>query len=75
MACRIFLYTGIEPVSPALGSQSLNHWTAREVPREIFFNLQEIHLSSNFVLSRFGGGAVWLMWFLVDAVFIKARKP
>ena len=23
---------GIEPASPALGAQSLNHWTAREVP-------------------------------------------
>ena len=63
-------------MSPALGSWSLNHWTTREVPREIFFILQEIHLSSNFVLSRFRvRGKVWLMWFLVDAVFIKARKP
>ena len=23
---------GIKPVSPELGAQSLNHWTAREVP-------------------------------------------
>ena len=23
---------GIKPVSPALGAQSLNHWTAQEIP-------------------------------------------
>ena len=28
---------GIEPVPPALGAQSLNHWTAREVPEGFFF--------------------------------------
>ena len=26
-------WPGIEPVSPELGTQSLNHWTTREVPR------------------------------------------
>ena len=26
------LWPGIEPVSPALGVQSFNHWTTREVP-------------------------------------------
>ena len=24
---------GIKPMPPALGAQSLNHWTAREVPK------------------------------------------
>ena len=28
----LVLQPGIEPMSPALGAQSLNHWTAREVP-------------------------------------------
>ena len=27
--------SGIEPRSPALGTQSLNHWTNREVPNPI----------------------------------------
>ena len=32
-ACRILVpQPGIEPVPPAPGVQSLNHWTAREVP-------------------------------------------
>ena len=32
-ACGILVpQPGIKPVSPALGAQSLNHWTAREVP-------------------------------------------
>ena len=31
--CRIFVPPpGIESLSPAVGAQSLNHWTAREVP-------------------------------------------
>ena len=29
---------GNEPVSPALEAQSLNHWTAREVPHFLFLN-------------------------------------
>ena len=33
MACGILVpQPGMELVSPALGSQSLNHWTTREVP-------------------------------------------
>ena len=32
-ACEILVtQPGIEPVPPALGAWSLNHWTAREVP-------------------------------------------
>ena len=32
-ACEIFVpQAGIEPMSPALEAQNLNHWTAREVP-------------------------------------------
>ena len=34
MACEISVSRpGMEPMPPALGAQSLNHWTAREVPR------------------------------------------
>ena len=33
-ACAILVHRpGIEPMSPALEAQSLNHWTAREVPK------------------------------------------
>ena len=36
-ACGILVpQPGIEPVPPALGAWSLNHWTAREVP-QLFF--------------------------------------
>ena len=32
-ACGILVFwPGIEPMTPALEAQSLNHWTAREVP-------------------------------------------
>ena len=34
MACGILVpQPGFEPAPPALEAQSLNHWTAREVPR------------------------------------------
>ena len=35
--CRILVpCPGIQPPSPAVDVQSLNHWTAREVPSPIF---------------------------------------
>ena len=37
VACGIFIpQPGIEPVPPTVPAQSLNHWTAREVPVFIF---------------------------------------
>ena len=34
-ACRILvLYPGMEPMTPAVEAQSLNHWTTREIPTE-----------------------------------------
>ena len=44
---------GIEPGSPALGVQSPNHWTTREVPNVFFIQLTheqcefEVHRSTN----------------------------
>ena len=36
-ACRVLVpWPGIEPGPPASGAQSLNHWTAREVPSPFF---------------------------------------
>ena len=38
VAYEIFIHQpGIEPVPPAVESQSLNHWTAREVPHSGVF--------------------------------------
>ena len=37
MACAILVpWPGIEPASPALEAQCLNHWTTREVPKSQF---------------------------------------
>ena len=33
---------GIEPMPPALGAWSLNHWTAREVPVRLFLTEQKL---------------------------------
>ena len=30
--------TGIKPMSPAVETQSPNHWTAREFPVDVFFS-------------------------------------
>ena len=38
-ACRILVPPGMELVPPALGTQSLNHWATREIPR--YFTLKK----------------------------------
>ena len=47
---------GIEPRAPALGAQSLNHWTTREVPHGMlfffFFYLIYFWLCQVFVAAR-----------------------
>ena len=46
-ACEILVpWPGIEPAPPALEAQSLNHWTAREVPERLFICLLAICKSS-----------------------------
>ena len=43
MSCGMLVpRPGIEPVPPALGAQSLNHWTTREVPAVLFLKLDII---------------------------------
>ena len=37
MVSEILVSKGIEPVLPVVEVQSLNHWTAREVPNILFF--------------------------------------
>ena len=42
VACGILVpWSGIKPVSPELGAQSLNHWTTREV--FFFFDHASLH--------------------------------
>ena len=41
VACRILVpQPGIEPSPPAVEAQSLNYWTAREVPNKLNLNWQ-----------------------------------
>ena len=42
---------GIKPMLPTVKAQSLNHWTAREVPRGIFRTENMRHLSLIYVLT------------------------
>ena len=50
MACEILVSPpGMQPIYPALGVQSLNHWTTRGVPRGLL-NISSQDLSSR----RFG---------------------
>ena len=40
VACGLLVpQPGIEPVSPALGAWSANHWTTREVPLRTLFDM------------------------------------
>lgn len=41
LSCRMFPWLGIEPRPPALGARSLNHWTIREVPLGLAFELEQ----------------------------------
>ena len=47
MACRILVpQPGMEPVTPGVGAQSLNHWTAREVPTwPLLKGIKEINMT------------------------------
>ena len=52
IVCKRVFWLGTEPVSPAVEVQSLNPWTAREVPMVLFnwekylFSLRDFHLYS-----------------------------
>ena len=50
-------WLGIEPEPPALGVQSLNHWTTREVPISFFihFSRPEYPLWAHFKQHEFSG--------------------
>ena len=56
-ACGILVpRPGIEPMPPALRAWSLNHWTASEVPSQLFF-----FLINSFILFIY----FWRHWVLV----------
>ena len=57
-ACKILVpQPGIEPLSPAVEAQSLNRWTAREVPFWAYF----LHVSLFLYIKTigFGRGLIW----------------
>ena len=55
VACGILVpWSGIKPVSPELGAQSLNHWTTREV----FFFLTMPHCM-NTILNKNWSTLIW----------------
>ena len=54
-ACRVLVpRSGIESMPPALGVQSLNHWTAREVPLLQFWKMRNTrtHLGLCYILPK-----------------------
>ena len=61
-ACRIFgcstwdlvPWPGMEPGPPALGAQTVSHWTAREVPKKIYLNFYKNLVFSENVLFCLG---------------------
>ena len=49
--CRILVpQPGIQPMHPALGAQSLIHWTEREVPMILSFTLLLVITSKNLMI-------------------------
>ena len=66
VTCRILVPpTGIEHVAPALGAQSLNHWTTREVPalkfwyRCMFSSLLGVYLG---IAGLYGNSVFNFLW-------------
>ena len=61
-ACRILVpWPGIEPLSPALEVQSLNHWTAREIPEGIWYR----------VSGRCWGESGRVLWYLSQVMWVQ----
>ena len=62
-ACGILIpWPGIKPVPPAVEVWCLNHWTAREVPGEIFYLL--LLFFNKFILFIY----FWLHWVFIGCV-------
>ena len=71
-SCGILVpWPGIEPMPPALGAWSLNHWTAREVPCRLFFFFESLVFIFIFIyLFIFINLFIiyfWLCWVIVAA--------
>ena len=54
--------TGLESIPPATGRQSLNHWTAREVPQVIFFNFLKKVICCIFIFIQFKKFSFSFFW-------------
>ena len=51
-ACGIIIpWPGIEPMPPAMAMQSLNHWTAREVPERAIISAEKSYWLEVFILN------------------------
>ena len=51
-ACGIFIpWPGIEPMPPAVATQSLNHWTARKVPESAIVSAEKSYWLEVFILN------------------------
>ena len=60
-------WLGMESGPPALGVQSLGHWTTREVPETIFFVLMSYTLDAHMFSSfTYKWGMSWLFRILQD---------
>ena len=69
--CRILVpQPGIEPVSPGLGVQSVNHWTIREDPVliDLFFEVLSPKQNEHFKRTR-----LFRFYFTVIAIVIQSR--
>ena len=75
VACKILApQPGIEPVPPALGARSLNHWTTREVSRKYFLkslNFNRFKHGNNYhvEVQDFAGSTMFMSrWSVVSTV-------
>ena len=51
-ACGILVpWSGVELMSPVMEAQNLNHWTAREIPRFVYFQKTKIYSNTEHTIS------------------------
>ena len=59
----LFHWPGIKPRAPALGAQSLNHWTTRNIPH-ISFSNSHFKFSKGFLLHLIHSPQICMTWSL-----------
>ena len=65
---------GIEPRPPALGAQSLSHWTTREVPKFIFLHMDTDIILFTFLLFIYFICLLWLGLCCCVQAFSRRRR-